>query len=240
MKTLIIYFLMTMIGMAQDWSAATWWGAQFKSSVTNINGVIAMSIPDICHTRPPLTGARLSFLTTTNNWSLLGNLVGKTVSATIQLETINNPILEFGNDSGEGLRCSNVRLYFTTTRVPYVNTQADANETQYWWADVGWVALNNGNPAPAIAGIYTLTVPIDPALWSDSQGRSGSILTNEFYRAARGVRQIGLSFGGGDYFDTGTRVNNLDHPESAAMFYILDYRVVQPIRKFPFTQPLAY
>ena len=105
-----------------------------------------------------------------------------------------------------------MRLYFTTTSEPYVLNHANSNPFEYWWAEYADENLSNGNYTPALAGTYTLTAPLDPSMWVNAFLQSGTDYTNQFYSAAGRVAQIGLSFGGCVFLDTGVGVFNPDDP----------------------------
>jgi hypothetical protein len=65
------------------------------------------------------------------------------------------------------------------------------------------------NPNPAswtlANGNMTLTDDFNPALWSDYNGHVGNVTgyTAGFYAALSNVTDIGLSFGGGCFFENG-------------------------------------
>ena len=52
-------------------------------------------------------------------------------------------------------------------------------------------------------GTATLTVPLTPSQWSDWNGQNGASVTAAFNAAVAKVSQIGLSFGGGCFFENG-------------------------------------
>ena len=206
------------------WSATSLW--MYPVPVTNIDGCVAVSIPT-SHDKTTM----IAMLTTTNTPELLGDLCGATISATIQINTYDNPMLLYGNDCGSP-PYGNVRLYFTTTTGPYDYHTGMVNPTQYWWADYAMVNLSAGNPGQMIPGTYTLTAAIDPQLWSDANGEYAGDphFTDAFFYAASMVAQIGLSFGGGCFYDTGVGISNYDFPWPwpTATLCILDFRILWP------------
>lgn len=85
----------------------------------------------------------------------------------------------------------NVRFYFQTSNA------GGFDETHYWWSNpVSWTLTN---------GSMTLTNPLSPATWSDYNGHAGDVTayTAGFYAALSNVTDIGLSFGGGCFFENG-------------------------------------
>ncbi len=115
-----------------------------------------------------------------------GSLLGKTV-------TINGTFTGSGFDV-YGYSPSPdpyVRLYFTGAG------GGDGYYSQQWWSD---------SPAqvdfPA-GGMFTLTLKIDASGWSDWNGKLASDNVSTFDQAASHAQSIGLSFGGGSFFENG-------------------------------------
>jgi hypothetical protein len=161
-------------------------------------------------------------MTTTNSSELLGNLRGATITATLQIVETNSPVWWFGNDCGSGVRYPNVRLFFTTVTEPYPLDYANAHELEFWWAREAYAQVQQGT--------ITLTAHLDPSKWGDSQGHSGETepYRTGFLSAASRVAQIGLSFGGGCFFDTGVGIYNPENPESGAALFLLEYKAIRP------------
>lgn len=124
------------------------------------------------------------------NPSLLGNLNGKTVTATFTI-TGAGPFTYYGEatPSNPCPTPANTRLYFETSNA------GGFDYTHYWWS----------NPASAVLanGTLTVTANVLPAEWSDWNGQNGATVPTEFAKAAGDVRSIGLSFGGGCFFENG-------------------------------------
>ena len=127
--------------------------------------------------------------------SVLGNLSGNTMSATFNVADVS-PTATFtysGETAGSGLPGAQVRLYFES--IPPGSKFAYTN---YWWADVtpGSEVLANGQ--------VTLTITVDPAqAWSDWNGQQSGSNVGSFNAAAANVTAVGLSFGGGYFFENG-------------------------------------
>ncbi|MGC2295784.1 MAG: hypothetical protein WA695_03715 [Candidatus Dormiibacterota bacterium] len=86
---------------------------------------------------------------------------------------------------------ASVRLYFESTHGPF-------GYSNYWWSDTGFVNL-------VANGTFTLTAQIDPTLaaWGNWDGQPSAANTAAFTAAASDVTAIGLSFGGGCFFENG-------------------------------------
>jgi hypothetical protein len=127
------------------------------------------------------------------------NLVGQTV--TIQGTITGASALQYQGYDGTLPPDSFARIYFqgaggTSTESPL------GFEGQSWWAD------GSGTPTAVdlntTRGAFTLTLKVDPALgWSDWNGKPASENAALFNQAASHVRELGLSFGGGYFFENG-------------------------------------
>jgi len=130
------------------------------------------------------------------------NLVGKTVTITGHLDQSGIQYKGFDPSIGYG---PHARVYFvgaggTSDQSP------QGYEGQSWWA-------NSGSPNAILdltqSGDFTLTVTVspDPAAWSDWNGKQASDNAALFNQAASHVRELGLSFGGGYFFENGVEGN---------------------------------
>lgn len=158
------------------------------------------SHPDfVPHLTPPgiafdfLETPDTAFLVTTHHHydgDLLGDLTGKTLAALIDVEvTPGTQFTYFGAPHG----CSepaDLRYYFET------DTSGRFEETDYWWSlgapDLEFLSLGQ-ILFVAPGGSY-------PGAWLDDKGHPGDFdIAHElaFNAAARDVRKIGFSFGGG-------------------------------------------
>lgn len=121
--------------------------------------------------------------------TLLGNDSGKTITAKFTIANATaGAFTYYGNPDG-GSTPPSVRLFFTSLQGPFAYTN-------YWWTDAAATVLANGT--------FTLTATVDPATaWSDWNGQSSSANATAFTAAATNVTDIGLSFGGGFFFENG-------------------------------------
>jgi hypothetical protein len=127
------------------------------------------------------------------NGKLLGDLTGKTVSASGNVSGATGAFTYYGEGSPSN-PCgtpANVRLYFETNN-------NELGESQYWWSNPVSYPLANGP--------FSLTANLNPATWSDRDGHLGTYDAAHmaaFAAAVSDVQQIGLSFGGGCFFANG-------------------------------------
>ena len=146
---------------------------------------------------------------------LLGNLTGKTISAHIAIEAIEGATFNYWPEVVTGERPANVRFYFQKANAPGCPPSSEFHEgnpceSQYWWSNPVSIDLEDlasyGNTRTLIS------VPLDPAYWSDRDGHFGD--NNDDYdhktyfdKTVKNVNKIGLSFGGDGYFAFGCGVD---------------------------------
>lgn len=187
-----------MVGLSQQWYAGHFSGWAVPT-IENSQDVAELPIP--------IPGANIrtvSTLTTTNTPALLGDLTGKTITATTWLECSNAPIF-YGGGSGCGNNGSvpNMRLFISSDQRPYTEIRGLQNPTAFWWCR-------------ASSGVATITCEtnvlqyrVSPEGWSDALGHLASDpnYTPAFQSTVQNVAQVGLSFGC-YYFDTGVGIIN--------------------------------
>jgi hypothetical protein len=124
--------------------------------------------------------------------STLGDLTGKTITATFEISGATSAFIYFGEPSC-GNTISTVRLFFQTSNA------GGFDETHYWWSRPGSAVLAN------TSGPITLSANLsDLGAWGDFFGHSGDDpLFPGFTDAVSNVTTIGLSFGGGCFFENG-------------------------------------
>ena len=122
--------------------------------------------------------------------ALLGNLSNSAMSATFTVTGVTGTFT-YGGEPSCGGTTGNVRLYFEST--PPGSKFAFTN---FWWADAAFSVLANGT--------VTITAVVDPAgQWSDWNGQPSATNATAFNAAAANVTAVGLSFGGGCFFENG-------------------------------------
>ena len=126
--------------------------------------------------------------------SLLGDLTGKSVSASFTVSglTTGSSFMYYGEPSCGGTT-ANVRYYFETSNA------GGFDETHYWWSNPVSAALT------ANGSVSLPSVSLTGTNWSDFYGHFGSdpAYSAGFNAAVSNVTEIGLSFGGGCFFENG-------------------------------------
>lgn len=126
--------------------------------------------------------------------SLLGDITGKTVTATFTIAGTGTDFTYYGEPDGCGTAPS-ARLFFETS------TPGSFAETDYWWSNPASTTLADGT--------LTVSATVEGANWSDYYGHFGiddphaGDYAAGFAAAAANVTGIGLSFGGGCFFENG-------------------------------------
>lgn len=173
---------------------------------------------------PAFDGAHPSlpaFLTTTSGAPLIGDLTGRTVSASFGVLVTGAPVFIYG---GQGLTWNNcpgsppasVRLFFSTRANAYTLSQSNNNPANYWWSNPVRVDLDSQGQNSLLA------VSLASGSWEDAGGHFSTdpLYAALFAAACRNVEQIGLSFSGGCFFDVGVA---LVTGSGTATFHLLDF-----------------
>jgi len=149
-------------------------------------------------------------LLTTNDKALTGNLSTATLNDTVTLS--GQPGATFASQNGDGCRTPpSVRFYFRSPSAsgPSADSPPGGFYTQFWWSNPIFVTLE----ADGQSSLMTAHMSV-PAEWSDWNGKNGATQLAAFTQATSRVQSIGLSFGGGCFFENGvTAVNNPDNNE---------------------------
>jgi len=127
---------------------------------------------------------------------LLGDQRGSTMSATFTVTSVTGTFTY----SGEGTASNScgtpatARLYFES-----IPPGAKFAYTNYWWADAASYVLGGSD------GTTTISARVDPTTdqWSDWNGQPSAANSDAFNVAAANVTAVGLSFGGGCFFENG-------------------------------------
>jgi hypothetical protein len=137
---------------------------------------------------------------------LLGDLTGKTLSATVGVDvTPGTEFSYFGEPDGSGTP-ANVRLYFETdlSLGPIVCPCQDKGWSSFWYSDPMRVDLEGLK-----AGNTILSVELDAANWADGQeipATADADHMSSFAQAVAHVDHVGLTFGGGRHFHNGVGI----------------------------------
>ena len=127
------------------------------------------------------------------NPTLLGDLTGKSVSASFTITGLTGTFTYYGEPDACGGTTAYVRYYFETSNA------GGFDETHYWWSNpVSMTLTGNGS-------VTLPAVQLTGANWSDFYGHFGNdpVYSAGFNAAVSNVTRIGLSFGGGCFFENG-------------------------------------
>lgn len=187
-------------GSASNWSIGYYTPSSQTLSFAAAPTAAAPSIASLNFTNKPNTA-----LLVTNNKSkfpnLLGDLTGKSVSASFTVSGLTpNISFIYGGEPSCGGTTAYVRYYFETSNA------GGFDETHYWWSNPVHIDFSvNGGP------VSLDTVPLtDGSQWSDFFGHFGNVspYSAGFTAAVSNVTEIGLSFGGGCFFENGVGTND--------------------------------
>jgi len=160
----------------------------FAAAPTAASGIASLNFTNQPNTALLVTDNTAKFPT------LLGDLTGKSVSASITVSGLTpGSSFIYGGEPSCGVTTSYVRFYFETSNA------GGFDETHFWWSNPVHVNLNSN-------GTVSLgPVPIAGGNWSDFFGHFGDNPTYAagFNAAVSNVTKIGLSFGGGCFFENG-------------------------------------
>jgi hypothetical protein len=142
------------------------------------------------------------FLTSHQGSGLLGDLTGKTLTATF---TITGTATAFTYDPGppasqlteKNEACptpASVRLYFKGNN----NGNGNLTPDKQWWSTPQAYTLTS-----LVGNTLTLTVPLDTANWTNKDFQLASDVPTDFAAAVATVGAVGVSFGGGCFLPTG-------------------------------------
>lgn len=139
------------------------------------------------------TQEKTRLLYNSKNTELLGDKSGRTMTATFTVAGVTEGTFTYGGAACGGT-APTVRLYFESTP-----PGAKFAYTNYWWS----------NPASAVLANGTLTVsaPVSAtSQWGDWNGQTTTTnpdVVHAFNDAAKNITAVGLSFGGGCFFENG-------------------------------------
>lgn len=203
MKSFVALFLILVVGARgqPDWTGIDYYpGYNFFPVARQAGEVCSFSFP-----APGAGDHYPAFLVETNAASV--SLSNRIITATFSLECSPDAVLRFGGQGrwNLGPMPPNTRIYFSTVTM-YNNGGTPTN----FWFNSTWVELTNNT------GTATLSVTLNnPSAWTDSYGESES---NAFWNAAANVREVGVCFGGGDFYDIGDAMVS-----GTATFHLLSF-----------------
>jgi hypothetical protein len=122
-----------------------------------------------------------------------GDLTGKTLTEDVTL----TPGSTFADRNGGGCTpdLQKARLFFQSPGFAFTN---------FWWStDPNSITLT------PVGGTFHLSVSLtDPSQWSDFNGKNGATEVTGFNDAVSKVSTVGLSFGGGCFFENGVTITS--------------------------------
>lgn len=134
-------------------------------------------------------------VTDQGNSPFLGDDRNKTITAVFTISGLTGTFI-YG---GEGTADNPCLPPIATTRLFFQTSNAGGfDETHFWWSNPSSVILLSN-------GTFQVTATVTGAMWSDFFGHFGSdpSFSAGFNAAAANVTSIGLSFGGGCFFENG-------------------------------------
>lgn len=153
---------------------------------TSSSGIASLNFTNQANTSLLVTSQKAQF------GDVLGDLTGKTITANLTISGATGAFTYYGEGTPSNpcvLTPANARLYFETSNA------GGFAYTHYWWSNPASVTLANGN--------FTITAKVEPDEWSDWNGQFGNTVSDGFAAAASNVTEVGLSFGGGCFFENG-------------------------------------
>lgn len=135
---------------------------------------------------------------------LLGDLTGKTISATVS--DSGGPFMYYGEGPGGTGTPNNPCPGTPTVRFFFQSSNAGGfSETNYWWSNPVSLPLNGLTAQTTISESLA-----NPGRWSDFFGHFGNDpqYSAGYQQAVQNVTSIGLSFGGGCFFENGVGAPN--------------------------------
>jgi len=144
---------------------------------------------------------------TTKDPSLTGDLTTKTLNLTVGV-TGGSGTFQDQNNGGCNPDTKTVRFIITSPQASgTTDTDTRGFYTQFWWSNPMSIPLVADPQAP-----MTITQPVNaPGMWSDLNGsfnNSSSEAMDAFLIAMQNVKTVGLSFGGGCFFENGVTTSD--------------------------------
>jgi len=226
-----------------QWSILELLGSKIKTSHANTvpTGGVEFLFPDA-------TATPAGYANLLTNGFTASLTTGNTLTAVIQVFTSASTTMFVGNPNGQcagagaGSNCpGTVRLYFTSN-LPQAGMSSClgfngnsshkvvANEFDYWWSNTPVQAFL-GIPGShyqfsptggGSGGTITLQVTLDPTNWSDLCGHYGTLDLAAFMASISNIKNLGVSFGSGFFFENGVGVNGTT---GTATFQLTSYTI---------------
>ncbi|MBU6424126.1 MAG: hypothetical protein KGJ98_12780 [Chloroflexota bacterium] len=143
-----------------------------------------------------------------------GSILGKTISATFRIDAAAGTTFAYWGEGTPANPCgtpATARFYFNTNGKFGFGTDNDWY-SKYWWSNPASVIL-----AP---GEFTLSAPVAVGPWSNWDGKMSADRVAGFTAAASDPDFVGLSFGGGCFFE-----NGVGTPTGSATFVLESWTI---------------
>ena len=145
-------------------------------------------------------------LLTTTDASLTGDLSMKTLNVTVSVTGGSGTFHHRSTpcDPGETF----VRFYFTSPKASgTTGTGTTGFFTQFWWSNPIHVPLAS-DPQDPVSISQMVNAPIMWSDWNGKRGTESAEVTEAFEVAIHNVQSVGLSFGGGCFFENGVTTSD--------------------------------
>src|SRR5713101_5379809 len=145
-------------------------------------------------------------LLTTTDASLTGDLSMKTLNVTVSVTGGSGTFQHRSTpcDPGETF----VRFYFTSPKASgTTGTGTTGFFTQFWWSNPIHVPLAS-DPQDPVSISQMVNAPIMWSDWNGKRGTESAEVTEAFEVAIHNVQTVGLSFGGGCFFENGVTTSD--------------------------------
>jgi hypothetical protein len=144
---------------------------------------------------------------TTTDPNLNGDLKSKTLNLTVSV-TGGSGTFQDQNNGGCNPDTKTVRFFITSPQASRTTgTDTRGYYTQFWWSNPMSIPLVADPQAP-----MTISQPVNaPGMWSDLNGgfnNSSPEAMDAFQIAIQNVKTVGLSFGGGCFFENGVTTSD--------------------------------
>ena len=133
---------------------------------------------------------------------LIGDMTGKMLTATLGVTVMPSTIFTYYGQPGACGTPPTVRFYFQT------DTSGKFEETDYWWSNALAPPVSAKLDDLRLSDATISALMSDGSKWSNYYGHFGNnpAYNAAFNAAVRDVQFVGLSFGGGCFFENGVGI----------------------------------
>ena len=146
-------------------------------------------------------------LLTTTDASLTGDLSANTLNVTVSVSGSGGTFQD-QHDGGCSPNEKYVRFYFVSPKASgTTGTGTTGFFTQFWWSNPIHVPLAS-DPQDPVSISQMVNAPIMWSDWNGKRGTESAEVTEAFEVAIHNVQTVGLSFGGGCFFENGVTTSD--------------------------------